>query len=86
MKAILVIEDMPNTCYECPIDGNACLFWAWVDDTKRNKSEHCPLKPLPKKKTEEEEKAKDPYNEDLFYDDYIRGYNDCLDELTGDTE
>jgi len=44
------------------------------------------LKPLPKKKTEEEEMAKDPFNEDLFYDEYIWGWNACLDAITGETE
>lgn len=45
-----------------------------------------PLRPLPKKKTEEEEKAKDPFNEDLFYDEYIWGWNACLDAITGENK
>ena len=47
---------------------------------------YAPLRPLPKKKTEEEEMAKDPFNEDLFYDEYIWGWNACLDAITGENK
>lgn len=85
MKAILVIDEMPGRCGECRFVSER----DWLCQLEERDAEFgcrpswCPLKPLPGKKTEEEEKAKDPYNEDLFYDDYIRGWNDCLEEITG---
>ena len=36
--------------------------------------EHCPLRPLPKKIKQEEDVT------------YMYGWNDCLDEITGETE
>lgn len=72
MKAILVI-DMPKECDGCP-----CLnqkLWECQADKKRRSSDvrpsWCPLKLL-RKKT--------PYGSDLF-NDYVRGYNDCIDDI-----
>lgn len=44
------------------------------------------VRPLPKIKTREEEIAKDPFIDDLFYDEFILGYNTCLNEIAGGTE
>lgn len=44
------------------------------------------VRPLPQKKTEEGEKRKYPFNDDLFWDLYIQGWNECLDEIIGKTE
>jgi len=37
----------------------------------------CELKPLPQKKT--------PHGSDLF-NDYVNGWNDCIDAIVGETE
>ena len=85
-KSILVI-DTPKNCAECKlmflqgIGESICNAVDWEE-----RPSLCPLRPLPKKKTEEEEMAKDPFNEDLFYDEYIWGWNACLDEILGETE
>lgn len=79
-KALLVVDI--STCEECPCyheDRAVCQAGGLY-------GKPCPLRPLPKKKTEEEEMAKDPFNEDLFYDEYIWGWNDCLSEITGETK
>lgn len=91
MKAVLAI-DMPDCCNNCPCydgmeDRSCCNV---LNEDMRFASYgrlgNCPLRPMPKKKTEEEEMAKDPFNEDLFYDEYIWGWNACLDAITGETE
>lgn len=81
MKAVLVV-DIPNG-YGDIADNKAIVT---LRNSKLGTSlgiYNVPLKPLPKAKTREEEIAKDPFNEDLFYGDYIRGWNECLDEITG---
>lgn len=91
MKAILVI-DMPESCEECPFcdDFYYCIpekakgYVAFTE--KSGRQEWCPLKPIPQKKTEEGERKKYPFNDDLFWDLYIQGWNECLDEITGETE
>lgn len=89
MRAVLVF-DMPDVCDEdkCPLcyDGAICAYTGRRIIEGWGKPNSCPLRPLPKVKTREEEKAKDPLNEDLFYDDFIRGWNDCIDAITGDAD
>lgn len=84
-KAVLVI-DMPNNCGECPIVHSDFCGEAWcnlVDDdvwyeTKGNKRyDYCPLKPLPRLHTEI-----DAFQEG---DDYTEGWNECLDEILGES-
>ena len=96
MKVVIVkeIEEMPKDCDSCPFQdfdrncgilGEYTMLNEWVEDApyySLKEKGDCPLKPLPKAKTRDEEVAKDPFNEDLFYDDYIRGWNDCLKEIT----
>lgn len=86
-KAILVI-DMPNSCYECPI----CATWdvfpsveeyyctATNDSVNRSsKPDWCPLKPLPEKYEIDRNKCSD-----LFYEFELEyGYNACIDEILG---
>lgn len=84
-KAILVLNEMPDKCGNCP-----CLQ-QWYDDeheewyemcfyryckieNTESKLNICPLKPLPQKKL--------PNGSDIF-NDYVRGYNDCIDEILG---
>ena len=86
MKAILVINEMPTECIECPfhriyVDG-------WLNEThctitaKRNKdgvntrAEWCPLKPMPQKKEVEVNEIEDIIHteysiEDIYTNKYI---------------
>ena len=86
-KAILVI-DTPNECWECPcfcerirFDGNewhnGCNVLK-LDVTDFDFYESCPLKSLPEKKKEFEEKIN--HNDDF----YEKGWNDCIDEILGE--
>lgn len=83
MKAILVINEMPNTCCECK------LFWNDVDcgcmalgrafgefGCSVGKPIDCPLKPLPQNREPKEEW----YNE-YHRDEFADGWNACLKEI-----
>lgn len=75
MKAILVLDEMPNNCEECKIiylqahdERSSCDSGDW---SKR--PSWCPLRPLPSK--------------DFWHKkDYADGWNDCLDAIEGETE
>ena len=81
MKAVLVI-DMPINCRACPlktsVDGllNYCFTGKALHiDTifANNRLKSCPLRPLPHSKQMENR---------WFSDDYSKGWNDCLKEIT----
>ena len=93
MKALLVI-DMPMSCRDCPFTSQSeeseCMALIYSKRTHHlnsyeywhdEKADICPLKPLPSKLV--------PFgyldvgNEDGLYE---KGYNDCVDEITGETE
>ena len=53
MKAVLVIDDMPKNCHECPLLGvdEEDMFYCtpldlYVEDTYECKSHRCPLMEL----------------------------------------
>lgn len=69
MKAILVI-DMPKACDECEVRCGGYTAKEYAEKGIKRPS-WCPLKLL-RKKT--------PYGSDLF-NDYVRGYNDCIDDI-----
>ena len=76
MKAVLVIE-MPEHCMDCKLYrfGGCQAENKLLDFEEKHKIERpswCPLKKLPDKKV--------PYGSDLF-NDYVRGYNDCRDDV-----
>ena len=88
MKAILVIDvpmlyDGRHLCNECPIWNNEHYFCQYDFNMK---AKGCPLKPLPSDYP--------PYakirNQNLYteeeFDAYEKGWNDCLEEITGETE
>ena len=88
-KSILVI-DTPQNCKECylsfehPEHGLWCLCLTEKEEYSSilpvnpcSIDERCPIKPLPKKKT--------PNGSDIF-NDYVRGWNECVDEILGETE
>ena len=83
MKAILVI-DMPKSCAVCPIyqegiDGY-CPIGFLTPSNKYEIAKGCPLKPMPKKKNT----LLTEYN--LIEAIYENGWNDCIDEIMGETE
>lgn len=89
MKAILVI-DMPTECIECQfcrvladdkITETRCILTAQRnEDGVNTRAEWCPLRPLPSKLVPFG--YLDAGNEDGLYE---KGYNDCIDEITGET-
>lgn len=92
MNKLVILGKMPKSCKECPLmfdndDGQWCGYERigknelhmrvhyYVGD--RTKPTWCQLKPLPQKKT--------PSGSDIF-NDYVRGYNACIDEILGEKE
>lgn len=85
MKAILVIE-MPNSCDECPCctwipeySEYGCGISGNLEDIT-DKPSWCPLKTLPKKMTPV---VLHQCVEDEFL--YQKGWNDCLEEITDES-
>lgn len=79
MKAILVI-DMPDICYKCPCydhEGGICQA---TSNWKTDREDGCPLKPLPEKMILEMVLGNE------FAVGCVRGWNDCIDEITGEKE
>ena len=79
MKAILVI-DMPNGCDECPLNSHTEYDFdvCWVTQGKGG----CPLRPLPERK--DEGSVLKPLPFEVYM--YRYGFNECLDEIAGETE
>lgn len=83
MKAVLVIDEMPRNCAECPIRfSGEPNEWCWylrhgLDDIK-TKPSWCPLKYLPSKELDDDGSTE--------WDIYYQGWSDCLDEILGETE
>lgn len=82
-KAILVIDEMPNSCDECEV---RCGGYTAKEYSEKNikRPLWCPLKPMPKEEDiyevgmdEEDTNAKRQWN---------KGWNACLKEITGETE
>lgn len=83
MKAILVI-DMPNMCWECPLCHNDCVCDIIGDVTDDDSVDvRCPLKPMPQKKIGE---ILIKGNTAELVKAYRDGWNDCIDEILGGNE
>lgn len=79
MKAILVI-DMPDMCWECPLCHNDCVCDIIGDVTDEDCVDmRCPLKPMP-----EFENAEDLT--DMYDAAFSSGWNSCLIEILGEKE
>lgn len=76
MKSVVVI-DTPENCRRCPFRFAPWSFCLG----EYEKENHCPLRPLPSKLVPFG--YLDAGNEDGLYE---KGYNDCIDEITGETE
>ena len=76
MKAILVLDKMPNSCEECIVrcDGYSAKEYAQRTIIK---PDWCPLKLLPKRI---------PTNEYGYMTPYGSIWNACIDAITGETE
>ena len=85
MKAILVIDEMPTGCIGCPCyyeDRGKCQnTWEEVEDDCTRPS-LCPLRPLPERK--DEGSVLKPLPFEVYM--YRYGFNECLDEIVGETE
>ena len=93
MKAILILEEMPNNCVDCPladrdriveccfVTGNQIIntFDESEEELVRNKD--CPLKPLPQKR--DEHIKMDNWELGSIMNAESRGYNNCLNEILG---
>ena len=87
-KSILII-DTPKKCWDCPLHIESYdddFVDIMICNAKKLESHYgkipnyCPLKSLPEKKKEFEEKIN--HNDDF----YEKGWNDCLDEILGEEE
>lgn len=91
-KMILVIDEVyscmdcpltlaSNICYGCHLTVSDVLNGTsdFIEGTRRHIS--CPLRPLPKKMILDEEEQ---YQRQ--YDTFDAGWNECIDEILGETE
>jgi len=82
-KSVLVV-DTPSDCEECSLRYWGIAGWSCIC-TRRllegpitEREEWCPLRPLPQKRI----------NKDclVIHEIWNEGWNDCLEEITGETE
>lgn len=85
MKAILVFDEMPNSCGECPLKH---LEERWMCnltdkivsiDCEKPKPTWCPLRPLPSFKAVDLNDTRDVLM-------FCHGWNTCLADITGETD
>lgn len=93
-KSILVI-DTPSCCGGCPCckkqeDNWGDIAWAECYNGKSvydyydvGRPDWCPLKPLPQRKMP---KFGEAYPQSMVLIDRWKGYDECLDDILGDTE
>ena len=92
MKAVLVLEEMPTECIECqfcrvladnkPTETHCLLTAKRNEDGVNTRAEWCPLRPLPERK--DEGSVLKPLPFEVYM--YRYGFNECLDEIIGETE
>lgn len=99
MKAILVLDKMPDCCGNCPLlqqwyddeheEWYEMCFYRYckIEDTE-SKLNICPLKPLPQKdKYDVKKYATVDYENEETLGHYLNiGWNACIDEILGETE
>lgn len=78
MKAILILNEMPSCCNDCPCfegEYGSCNYLEKdVEDFLRIDKD-CPLKPLPPRREYADESKV-----------YKAGWNDCLKEILGEEQ
>lgn len=101
MKAILVIDQMPMNCMTCRHRFSEWYEEVGTihicsmsnkrlreEDFGKNRADFCPLRPLPERKHEGRPmygKSKD-FIIGVCIDEHAKGWNDCLEKITGGTE
>ena len=81
-KAILVLDEYPSICRECPLcntsndDDYCCDIIGDVDGEYDGIDQRCPIKPMPEKYNREEQL-------DVSSECFADGYNACIDEILG---
>lgn len=99
MKAILILNNMPEDCFDCDFCQGGYLLsylcgltgeeFEFINGERKG---FCPLKPMPKKLELKTEDEIDNYIKNLGYErvgnihDTIGGYNACIDEIIGEEE
>lgn len=82
MKAILVLDEMPENCFKCKLQDWANCRIVKGCHTGDTRPDWCPLKPMPEKM---QVCGKYP-QPDGIVPSYKIGYNACIDEILGDKE
>lgn len=100
MKAVLVLNDMPEKCINCPLCrvldeddfesvAMACKIIGYQEDFEK-KPENCPLKEMPKEKevpfADKLMFITELSKEDTYNIGKAEGWNDCLDNILGKEE
>ena len=88
MKAILVLDEMPNSCHACPLTYIDCEYGAYTTKCVIDKDtiphygkwDECPLKPLPLKGTMEN------VDECEYNRGFVDGRNHCIELIAGEIE
>ena len=84
-KAILVLNNMPDKCKDCPLhemsgsfDKHLCVpMQKSHDKFAKKKPDWCPLKDLPNHK-------ENNFDDNRCKTGHVWGYNACLDEILGE--
>lgn len=78
MKGILVIDEMPRSCFSCQFRGedDLCLANGLKDE---DRSLYCPLKPIPKKV-----KSASEYGSNEEYTKHLINWKKEIDEILGE--
>ncbi len=85
IKAILILDEMPKNCWDCPIcyDFIACPVaekgTPMNDADEDARPDFCPLRPMPKKEPP-------TIMNDEYDDGYVTGWNRCIDQMEGSGE
>lgn len=79
MNKSIVVINTPENCKQCPFEESPWSFCLG----EYEKEKHCPLRSMPQKNFEREAEA---YQTEEEYNAYVDGWNDCLNEITGEYE
>ena len=91
-KAILVLDEMPNNCSECPCRNEEDFecnnqYKGYIGDYlewNSGRPSWCRLKPIPEKKNEYQAYVLFPADNRSYVNGVSDGYNKAIDEILGD--